>query len=212
MRVVTADRNIATPLLLRRRFGSGSVSLRRQPARRKGGTARIVVVLIGMLAVADVDAATLQVAYGGGRLSVIADGAALSEVLGAVARQAGFRIDGLDTLSEPVTISLAGVPLREALPRLLMTLNYVLIEDQTGRGPKSPTSVHVFGRKGRGGGTTSPGSAVEAQAGRRQPGAPPAPGGPAGTGEEDVGPYGMVAFSDDEEEDEKAPEENGAAR
>jgi hypothetical protein len=168
------------------------------------------VVLIAMLAVADVDAATLQVAYSDGRLSVTTDRTPLSEVLRAVAHQAGFRIDGLDTLSEAVTISLTSVPLREALRRLLVTLNYVLIEDQTGRGPNSPTIVHVFGPKGRGG-ATSPGSAVEAQAGRGRPGAPRAAGGPAGTGEvslsgeEDVAPYGKVAFSG--EEDENTPEE-----
>jgi hypothetical protein len=147
-----------------------------------------------------------QVSYRNGRLSVTAEGVPLRDVLHGVAGATGLEITGLEALSEPVTISLTAVPLREGLRRLLARLNYVLLEEPGREQSTRPIRVLIFAPGGPAPiGSTPP--AVRRIPPRVEAAADPASA--AAESIEELRPYGMTAFSDEEEA--KTPEEEGAA-
>ena len=92
--------------------------------------------LFGLAVVGTMGPPTLSLAeasavrWDAGRLWLSAQAEPLRIVLGEVARAAGFTVAGADDLGEPVSLELHGVPLAEALQRLLRGRSYLLVSDQ----------------------------------------------------------------------------------
>jgi hypothetical protein len=91
-----------------------------------------VVLLFGSLLLAGTASPepALHVEWVDGRLHVVARAVPRARVLGEVARLTGLEARGAEALQDPVSVDVQGLPLREALPRLLAGVSgYVLIED-----------------------------------------------------------------------------------
>jgi hypothetical protein len=69
--------------------------------------------------------------YVDGRLTGRVDGADLADVLAELGRQAGLEIRGLAPEPQPISVELDGVPLANALPRLLPGRSFLLTYDGT---------------------------------------------------------------------------------
>src|SRR5882672_5982758 len=67
-----------------------------------------------------------------GRLSVIADGAPLQDVLAEVARQTGLEIRGIRSLKRRSHLQLTDLTLREGLGRILAQVNHAIVENSAG--------------------------------------------------------------------------------
>jgi hypothetical protein len=178
------------------------IGMTRRPLGQGCALSGSVVIVASLLSVSATHAATLNVSYGNGQLSVMADGVSLRDVLGEVARRAGLRIVGLESLTEPVTVSLGRMPLRQALRQLLRAVDHVVIEEGPARGGVGVSSVLIFGPKGQSDRPGSSGSIVEVPTGPIQPPPSPVLGDPSDTGElveRNATQYGMVAFPEEDE-------------
>jgi hypothetical protein len=112
-------------------------------ARPRGGTSRLLGLFYGQCSLALLSSVLLLVAMPASgqqphpqlavhgnpeQLVVHAENVPLSDVLQRIARATGLQIVGADKLSGTVTTSFSGVPLREAVSRLLVEWDYALTE------------------------------------------------------------------------------------
>lgn len=118
----------------------------------------VVLVFFVLLTVSGVSAQpALTVEWREGRLSVIAEGAPLSQVLGEVARRAGITVQGHEKLQMPVSVRLQALPLLDGLRSLLAPVSdYVLVEEGPAQGEPRPALALVFGRRATGLGEPDP--------------------------------------------------------
>lgn len=89
----------------------------------------------------------LKVEWKEGRLSVMAEKTALSQILREVARQTGLEVRGLEGLQEEVSVRFADLPLYEALRKLLDRVNSVIIGEPSRQRKPRPVRVVVFERR-----------------------------------------------------------------
>ncbi|MEX2145653.1 MAG: hypothetical protein WED01_01405, partial [Candidatus Rokuibacteriota bacterium] len=101
--------------------------------------------------------ASLRVEWTDGLLTITADTVPRSAVLAAVGRAAGVEVIGLDVMAQDtVTVSLARVPLLEAVRRLIGDVPAVLLEERQPEGSLRLVSVWIFARSHSRPGTDSP--------------------------------------------------------
>ncbi|MGO9057675.1 MAG: hypothetical protein ACLQU2_09875 [Candidatus Binataceae bacterium] len=95
---------------------------------------------------ADSAPSRFKVVWKEGRLSVNAERASLSQVLGEIAKQTGIEIRGGEVLKRKVSAKFSSVSLRKGLHELLGPLNYALLEKgpSGGRGPITPFALVVL--------------------------------------------------------------------
>jgi len=116
-------------------------------------------------------AARLTVSWRQDRLSVDSTGAPLTQVLAAIARQTGLRVSGADSLNQRTRARFSGLPLTQALARLLTGVNFAIIEGPCAGG--CPTTLVVLdnpsnkavrpGQVGAALAARQPGGAIEAE-------------------------------------------------
>lgn len=92
---------------------------------------------------ADSAPSRFKVVWKESRLSVTADRASLSQVLGEIAKQTGIEIRGGQALMREVSATFSRVSLREGLNQLLGPMNYALLEKRRSeaRGPLTPFAL-----------------------------------------------------------------------
>jgi len=98
---------------------------------------------------------TYRIDYDDGLLTVSAEKADLKRLLTHVAKKADIRVRFPKNLRKQITIKLAGVSLRKALPRLLKGENYALIYSVSGK-LKASTISEVYVLPKSSGARTSP--------------------------------------------------------
>lgn len=89
----------------------------------------------------------LKVEWKEGRLSVMAEKTALSEILREVARQTGLEVRGLEGLQEEVSVRFVDLPFDEALRKLLDRVNSLIIGESSPQGKPRPVLGVVFERR-----------------------------------------------------------------
>jgi hypothetical protein len=72
--------------------------------------------------------APLKVEWKDELLSVIAEEAPLAQILREIARQTGMDIQGIEHSQGDVSVRFSGLPLRDGLRRLLVDMNYAILE------------------------------------------------------------------------------------
>jgi hypothetical protein len=86
-----------------------------------------------------------KVVWKEGRLSVTAERASLSPVLGEIARQTGLEIRGGQALKGEVSATFSSVSLREGLHQLLGTMNYAFLEKPASGGrARTPSALLII--------------------------------------------------------------------
>ncbi len=90
--------------------------------------------------------APIKVTWEADRLTVIAEGAPLSQILKEVARQTGMELRGL-RVQKPVSVHLVNVPLSEGLENLLCDVNYAIMERPSHPGGPRRACLVVFGQR-----------------------------------------------------------------
>jgi hypothetical protein len=83
----------------------------------------------------------LAIEWDRGLLSVEAEQIPLREVLDAVARRTGVAFSGTASLQDDVSFHFSGLSLVEALKRLAVGINHVVVEESTPRGEIRPVLV-----------------------------------------------------------------------
>ncbi len=108
---------------------------------------RLTIFLTVFLSSSGLAQAPIKVEWKGGRLSVSAEKAPLSQILRQVARQTGMEAVGLDKLQQQVSVHLSDVSLSQGLQNLLAHVEYAITED--GSRPEGPRRVRlvVFGER-----------------------------------------------------------------
>lgn len=89
----------------------------------------------------------LKVEWNEGRLSVMAEKTALSDILREVARQTGLEVRGLEGLQEEVSVRFADLPLDEALRKLLSRVNSLILGESSPQGKPRPVLGVIFERR-----------------------------------------------------------------
>lgn len=126
----------------------------RRVGRRLTSLALAFLVSMGALAPASVAAgadAAPRVAHDGGRLSVTAVDVQLATLMQAVGERTGIQVRIAPELDHRVSTTFEGVPLREALRRILQGLVWVTIYAPQGSAgaPAAPREVRIYGRIGQ---------------------------------------------------------------
>jgi hypothetical protein len=103
-----------------------------------------VWVCLGISSAQAGGAARLTVSWGQDRLSVDSTGAPLTQVLAAIARQTGLRVSGADSLNQSTRARFSGLPLTQALARLLTGVNFAIIEGHCAGAGGCPTTLVVL--------------------------------------------------------------------
>jgi hypothetical protein len=86
----------------------------------------VVAMSLALVGVAASETSPLDVRYADGRVTAHLESADLTAVIVEVARQAGLEVRGTPTDPKPCTIDLDGVPLADALSRLLAGQSFTL--------------------------------------------------------------------------------------
>ncbi len=103
-----------------------------------------VWVCLGISSAQAGGAARVAVSWGQDGLSVDSNGAPLTQVLAAIARQTGLRVSGADSLNQSTRARFSGLPLTQALARLLTGVNFAIIEGHCAGGGGCPTTLVVL--------------------------------------------------------------------
>jgi hypothetical protein len=90
---------------------------------------------------------TLAVDWTRERLSVAAEEVPLADALREVARRTGLQVRGAEILADSVTIRFSGLPLSEALRRLLARVDHVLVEEMPAHADARPLLALFVGRR-----------------------------------------------------------------
>lgn len=90
---------------------------------------------------------SLAIEYKQGRVSVVAEAIPLAQVLREVAQRAGIEILGSEKLQESISVSFSSLSIREALQKLLVSVNHLVIEDKPPQGGTKPMRVLIVGRR-----------------------------------------------------------------
>ncbi len=93
-----------------------------------------IAALCPAVTTAHAGSALLRVDVAGGLLTLRAEGSPLGEVAAAIGEQAGFEVIVIGTLATTVSASLTGVPVWEALERLLGDTSRVVFYDRQRKG------------------------------------------------------------------------------
>lgn len=88
----------------------------------------------------------LEIKADHGLISIQAERVLLSDVLQAVASEAGLTIKSNDELADTVSLSIRNMPVEAAVRRLLANRNYVIQFKEAQDGHLIPISLHVFGQ------------------------------------------------------------------
>jgi hypothetical protein len=105
----------------------------RRPSKR--GMLGLVLLPLCVVSFAWAEA-PLQVEWKEGLLSVIAEKTPLTQILREIVRQTGMEVQGLERLQGDVSVRFSALPLGEGLRRLLVNVNYAIIEDVAAQAAK----------------------------------------------------------------------------
>jgi len=89
----------------------------------------------------------VKVEWKGGLVTVVGEKGSLCAIVQEVARQAGIEVQGVDKLQEQVSVNFSGLPLFEALQRLLKDTDYALWGVSTHPGSARSVRLVIFGEK-----------------------------------------------------------------
>lgn len=90
---------------------------------------------------------SLAIEYKQDRVSVVAEAIPLAQVLREVAQRAGIEILGSEKLQESISVSFSGLSIHEALQKLLVSVNHLVIGDKPPQGGTKPMRVLIVGRR-----------------------------------------------------------------
>lgn len=114
---------------------------------RQAATITFLVVLLLLRSPVAGAQAPATVEWEAGRLSVRAEKTPLHHLLQEVARRTGLRLRGTEALRQEVWVGFSGLPLRQALQRLLAGVSHVLIEEPAPDGATRSTLAVLGGRE-----------------------------------------------------------------
>jgi hypothetical protein len=109
----------------------------------------LAAILIPLLASSTLAETPPSAEWKDGRLSVTAEKARLAEILQAIARLTGMEVRGAEALDEEVSVQFSGLALGEALKRLLLHVNHLVLEDTSTEEGGTRLIVWVLGAGGR---------------------------------------------------------------
>lgn len=111
------------------------------------GGALALLVLAVLAPTSTAAGPTLAVDWTRERLSVTAEEVPLAVALREVARRTGLQVRGAEILGDSVTVRFSGLPLSEALRRLLARVDHVLVEEMPAHGDARPLLALFVGRR-----------------------------------------------------------------
>lgn len=116
-------------------------------SRRYRWTIALLVLILVLSGSSVLSYSPLTVEWKKERLSVVAEQVPLARILQEIAHRTGLKIQGHEALQSEVSVRFSGLPLGEALDRLLVHTNYLTVEEPSSQGGTRPVLALVLREK-----------------------------------------------------------------